>query len=79
MNYFCDNQACPFHVDMTPMNVLAEPGRLDMSVRSYNGDVVRSTRWPVLRMEDQKQFYFCTTCANVAAMLHQLTDSKPKT
>jgi hypothetical protein len=70
--HFCHNQACPFHVEMTPENVMAHPGRSDLSIRSYNGDVVRSTRWPIVRADDNKQFFFCTTCANVAAMLHSL-------
>lgn len=66
MPNFCDNQACALHLPMP------DEGFRDMTFTTHNGNQVRTTRWPILRAEDNKQFFFCTACANVAAMLHSL-------
>lgn len=67
MPKFCDNLACHCHVDF-PEGREAR----DMTFITHTGKEVRTSRWPVLRTQDMKQFFFCTTCANVAAMLHSL-------
>ena len=69
--HFCDNEGCQLHIPLAP-GTESWHGRHDLTFTAANGNSVRSTRWPVLRADDEKQFFFCTTCANVAAMLHSL-------
>lgn len=66
--HFCDNLACPLHREIPDQSFR------QITYRADNGREVSSLRWPIVRAEDNKQFFFCTCCANVAAMLHTLTN-----
>lgn len=66
MPKFCDNIACAFHID------LPDDSSTGATAVGVNGKRAHSRRWGIVRAEDNKRFFFCTTCVNVAHMINSI-------